>query len=535
MIDLPKVLEQHFADFISCQTQVNSGLSRGHSIDALFLLHQPHIALDSQEAELNYLRGFVDKLLKIILQRNEFKNVACRSILREILGTLLLNLANNLSTPQTLYNIVFNSITRKESEVRKEFIKLRRLGSSREFEILRGRENIRGVKTTASILHTLLQSTEDDDNDIKNASADPVYGRNESESKKHSRSSSHFVPSTDRTLIEDSEHPLTNEVRRSSHTLSRSLYQPKQHNRPDDNIEVSNSNLGSDDIENELSLTPTIDSVVNSPSSTFPRLRSNATHITKQISKASSRSSHKKNSSIGSTSSKKSIVSNSRKRSSIDEANVPNEKSRITLLSKAGEMYENFLLFLSYIYIYAQKLTTLLMNRKPRVREERLDQHWFSVLSYLLFFVTPFSSSRDPGNIIKTSSMLYMFVDVLLRPLAWLSFGGLLEKSIEDGALILVEPEMVSIYLRQLSNLLWPAPSHLLLDHPPPIYVSVDDLRKLLHEKIPGSAKFLLQANRVDASVDLLIDMLAHQAINKRLFYSLLDVIIDNLLVANSK
>ena len=109
-VDLPAVLDQHLTDFSVCVDKCQSGPSvaaASYRLDQLFLLHQPHVAMNSRESEYKYLMAYVDILLTNCLQSDDRLAQPLFLILAEILTSLLVDLVDFLSQPNVLYSFIF--------------------------------------------------------------------------------------------------------------------------------------------------------------------------------------------------------------------------------------------------------------------------------------------------------------------------------------------------------------------------------------------------------------------------------------------
>eukprot|EP00158_Paraphelidium_tribonemae_P004263 Partr_v1_DN26667_c0_g1_i1_m68912 len=503
-MDLPIILDQHLADFKTCREKLGSGYSGGYKIEELFLLHQPHIAMDNQNSELIYISGIVDQLLKFLLSPEELKSLIVTTCLREILAALLVNLANNLSAPQTIYNILFNVVTRRDSELRKRFRQLHDLGSSREFEMMRGLERVRSMKTAATILDSLLTTSPADgpssDAPVSNVAASegdlsssaPRSNPVMKDLRGHNRSSSTIVRPADRTQVSPTSHPL-------AMNLSLNVSDSAVNRIPPRRQSVSDISELADKQSLIIGSMPRVSSSSESVTdSSGLRPRSNATHFTKKSSNKSPNLDEK----------------------SSQPASIPHNPPFYTHLPTIT--IDKILLWLAFLWIilvqYASAfLNTFILRRGGYRRHEyQLDEHWYKFVSRLMCFRT-------------SPSPLYLFIDIIFRPLTWFMFGNAMERSLEGTAHILVEPAVVCIYLRQLKNVLWP--NGKLLDHPPPVVIDKDELIALLSSKIPAVARAVIQERRVNDSVETLVDMFSYHAINKRLVYSLLDLIVKRIVL----
>ena len=479
-MDLPALLERHLTDFERCD---------GVELD--FLQLEPHFALNSRQAEEEYLQKTIGILLdNLLLDQPERDSVIVRSVLQEILGSLLISLVDLLSTPQIVYNLILNFLTMDDLQLRRRY---RRIDLSkqrnRDLEIMKGREYIKSIKN--SLLDSLLKEEDSvDTGDESDSSVDTSRMSRSSTMpssqqakalRRYSRSSTQLgVTPAISYQVDEEAHPLSSSFNPDSPQLRRpSSFDLSQAKPP---LDVS-------------------------PLSPGLRPRSNALHLRRSM--------------------------NLSPRAGpitpiLDFRDVPGEApgGRKTHLVQTVSQID-----LKHIW---QTVTTLMMtflnfaiilvNSVPYLRQRKyatpLDEHWFEFTSHILLL------SKPPA------SKLFMLIKYLLRPLAWFLFGGVLEDSIVRLVDSVTCENQMCMYIRELKDLVWPR--GVLLGHPVESDVNVADLRDLLIDRFPAALRYIVPGDRREQSVDLLIRVLEKQSINKRLVYGILDLIVYHLTILSS-
>ncbi|KAL0632054.1 hypothetical protein Q9L58_009085 [Maublancomyces gigas] len=106
--ELPAVLENHINDFRLAQARTATYLSPNLTHAQIFHNLQPHPALAaSPDSERLYLKLVSSGLLAVLLPPGDLESDCERSLLREILGSMVLwNAVDKLSEPGTLYEII---------------------------------------------------------------------------------------------------------------------------------------------------------------------------------------------------------------------------------------------------------------------------------------------------------------------------------------------------------------------------------------------------------------------------------------------
>ena len=111
--DIPEAIRVHLVDFKRCKERVNTCLGGSQSIQELFHGVQPHKALHSIDSEHEYMRKISEILIELLLpaRERELDSEIIRFLLREILSeTVLVSLVEKLSDPDTIHQIILNSI-----------------------------------------------------------------------------------------------------------------------------------------------------------------------------------------------------------------------------------------------------------------------------------------------------------------------------------------------------------------------------------------------------------------------------------------
>ncbi|TPX38019.1 hypothetical protein SmJEL517_g00394 [Synchytrium microbalum] len=105
--DLPNVLRRHVNDYRMCKDKLGSTYAGGKSLEELFHGTQPHIALESPEAEEEYLRRTAEKLTQVLFPLFERKCEIVRVLLREMLGSCTLHFSfNSVSEPDYINQLL---------------------------------------------------------------------------------------------------------------------------------------------------------------------------------------------------------------------------------------------------------------------------------------------------------------------------------------------------------------------------------------------------------------------------------------------
>lgn len=117
--DIPLIATQHYQDFRNASSKTNTAYAGGGSLPLNQLFHQlqPHIAL-SQDGKVdpNYIRQFVDHILKTCLPLEDYTPEAERFIIREVLVKVVVgDIIPKITQPWFIHRIVLDVLNHKES------------------------------------------------------------------------------------------------------------------------------------------------------------------------------------------------------------------------------------------------------------------------------------------------------------------------------------------------------------------------------------------------------------------------------------
>ncbi|ORY75935.1 PXA domain-domain-containing protein [Leucosporidium creatinivorum] len=117
VLDLPSLLERHFADWDQATEKANTGHAHNFNRDNVFHLLQPHIAVSLSQAspggslepkvDKTYLRALVDNLLRLLLPPEDYRAETERGIVREIIvNTILGSVFTRVAQPWFLHSAI---------------------------------------------------------------------------------------------------------------------------------------------------------------------------------------------------------------------------------------------------------------------------------------------------------------------------------------------------------------------------------------------------------------------------------------------
>ncbi|KAL3901887.1 MAG: hypothetical protein SGCHY_000247 [Lobulomycetales sp.] len=105
--NMSDIFSQHLRDFKIVRSKADSIYSGGKDIDTLFHFSQPHPALDSPEAEDEYLRNLSDVLIQRLLPPEDWSCDVLRYLLREILTKAIFGyMMKEFSKPDYIYSLI---------------------------------------------------------------------------------------------------------------------------------------------------------------------------------------------------------------------------------------------------------------------------------------------------------------------------------------------------------------------------------------------------------------------------------------------
>ncbi|TPX44384.1 hypothetical protein SeMB42_g04346 [Synchytrium endobioticum] len=114
--DIPNVLRRHVNDYRDCKDKLGSTYAGGRTLEELFHGAQPHIAIESPQAEEEYLRLTAEKLTEVLFPSSEKRCEVIRLLLREILGSSVFHYGINLVTEPDYINQIILSMLGGDDE-----------------------------------------------------------------------------------------------------------------------------------------------------------------------------------------------------------------------------------------------------------------------------------------------------------------------------------------------------------------------------------------------------------------------------------
>ncbi|KAJ3345231.1 hypothetical protein HDU91_007428 [Kappamyces sp. JEL0680] len=115
--DLPNVLANHIRDHRSCCKKMGTAYAGGKGFEELFYGVQPHIGLQNDDSERDYLRRVSEIILDAILPESEMQSDAVRMLIREIFcNNVLLMLTDVLADPEWLNETILREVDAPQSE-----------------------------------------------------------------------------------------------------------------------------------------------------------------------------------------------------------------------------------------------------------------------------------------------------------------------------------------------------------------------------------------------------------------------------------
>jgi hypothetical protein len=108
MTDIPDIAMQHVEDFCQCRDKAGSVYGSGMDVQTLFHRHQPHIALQSRDAEVRYIRDTCDAILLALMTSDALGTDSLRYLLREVLSATFLAAIDRLCDPDFVNDLILS-------------------------------------------------------------------------------------------------------------------------------------------------------------------------------------------------------------------------------------------------------------------------------------------------------------------------------------------------------------------------------------------------------------------------------------------